>query len=65
MATILSCGACHYPIIFKGIAPGILSEREHCIICPQCGAAYNLLIRMVREPKMRNSKLEIVRNRPT
>lgn len=51
MATILSCGACRYPITFRDIAPEVMAETEHTIVCPMCGAIYNVLIRMIRAPE--------------
>lgn len=65
MATVLSCGAYHYVFTFKDIAPAEMAEREHCIQCPMCHAAYSILIRMIREPGIHPAKLEVVRNRPS
>lgn len=63
MATVLSCGACHYPIIFRGVAPGVMAEKEMEVVCPECGAAYNVLIRMIRVPVPAELEMAKVRHR--
>lgn len=65
MATVLSCGACHYPISFRDIAPTRIGETEKEIACPRCGAMYVILIRMTMSPAISEDRVKEVMNRPT
>ena len=65
MATVLACGACHYPMSFRDIAPDRIAETEKTVYCTKCGAVYNILIRMTHAPDIMNGKLEEVKNRPS
>ena len=65
MATVLSCGICHYPMTFRDIAPDKMAETEKEVHCPKCGAAYAILVRMTQGPDVANHKLEEVKNRPS
>lgn len=55
MATVLSCGACGYPITFRDIAPDKMGETEKEITCPRCGAMYAILVRMTKVPEVVSS----------
>lgn len=65
MATVLSCGACRYPISFRDIAPAIISEIEKDISCPRCGAMYVIIVRMTMSPAISEDRIKEVKNRPS
>lgn len=65
MATVLSCGACLYPISFRDIAPVKIGETEKEIACPRCGAMYVIVTRMVMGPAISEDRVKEVRNGPT
>jgi hypothetical protein len=65
MATIIPCGVCKYVITFRDIAPAVISEREHEVTCPRCGAMYAILVRMTQGPEVPAGKVEEIKNRPS
>ena len=64
MATILSCGVCHYPFTFRNIAPDTLGEVDFEVGCPRCGALYSLTVKMTKGPT-NPEKVEDIKNKPS